>query len=369
MLRESSMRRKRGQPRVVGMGLLALDVVFGADDSGPPECFAGGTCGNVLTVLSFLGWWSDPVSRLGEGQAAELLVRDLRRWNVSEEFIWNDPKVKTPVVIERITRSERGEPRHRFSWRCPFCGEYLARYRPVVARAARDVISEMDDTAVFFFDRVSRGALVLAKACSDRGAVVVFEPSARVGERRLVQEALALADIVKYSGERVRDMGGLERGDGGGGRPVLEIETLGSAGLRYRSRLASAHDPGWVECAAIPALGPKDAAGAGDWCTAGLVDQLCRKGKRGLVGTTLEELRRAVEYGQALASWACGFEGARGGMYEVSRADLEERVERVLTGRKTGRCDGQNVRREREEVVGGFCASCTQPAVMAGPLS
>ena len=367
MLREISAQKGKTGPRVIGMGLVALDVVFGAEDISPPECFAGGTCGNVLTVLSFFGWRSEPVSRLDQGQAAELLIQDLRKWNVSDQFISRDPTGKTPIIIEKITRSVHGEPRHRFSWRCPSCGGYLARYRPVVASAAREVVPEIDDTTVFFFDRVSRGALVLAEACRQRGALVVFEPSAGIGEPHLFHEAWSLADVVKYSHDRLRDIADMDLDRNRIGGPVLEVETLGSTGLRYRSRLRNARDLGWVECAAIPAQSLKDTAGAGDWCTAGLVDQLFRNGRTRFLETSTVELRKALDYGQALASWACEFEGARGGMYEVTRSQLRTKIERLLTGRETRR-GLQKVEREREEVVAGFCASCTDYAVLTGRL-
>ena len=146
---------------------------------------------------------------------------------------------------------------------------------------------------------------------------------------------------------------------------MLEIETLGSAGLRYRSRLRNARDGEWVECAAIPVHWAKDAAGAGDWCTAGLVDRLCRNGRAGLLQASRAELSSAVKYGQALASWACGFEGARGGMYEVTRAELEEEISGVLTGRERRTVEGERERRGREEVVGAFCPSCERHTVMA----
>ena len=367
MLREISAQKRKIGPRVIGMGLVALDVVFGAEDGSPPECFAGGTCGNVLTVLSFLGWRSEPVSRLDQGQAAELLIQDLRKWNVSDQFISRDPTGKTPIIIEKITRSVHGEPRHRFSWRCPSCGGYLARYRPVVVSAAREMISEMDHTTVFFFDRVSRGALVLAEACRERGALVVFEPSAGVGESRLFHEAWSLADVVKYSHERLRDIADMDLGRNRKGGPVLEVETLGSSGLRYRSRLRNARDLGWVECAAMPAQSPKDTAGAGDWCTAGLIDQIFRNGRTRFLKTSTVELRKALDYGQALASWACEFEGARGGMYEVTRSQLRTKIEHLLTGRETRR-GLQRVDREREEVVAGFCAACTDYSVLTARL-
>ena len=44
------------RPVVVGTGLVALDVVINSDVHRPPRLWAGGTCGNVLTILSYLGW-------------------------------------------------------------------------------------------------------------------------------------------------------------------------------------------------------------------------------------------------------------------------------------------------------------------------
>jgi sugar/nucleoside kinase (ribokinase family) len=75
------------KPVVFGTGLVALDVVFDVDTDDPPRFWAGGTCGNVLTVLSYLGWHVSPIARLGEGVAAERVLADLARWNVSGRFI------------------------------------------------------------------------------------------------------------------------------------------------------------------------------------------------------------------------------------------------------------------------------------------
>ena len=39
---------------VVGAGLVALDVVLDERTATPPRLWAGGTCGNVLSILAFL---------------------------------------------------------------------------------------------------------------------------------------------------------------------------------------------------------------------------------------------------------------------------------------------------------------------------
>src|SRR5262249_50866662 len=133
---------------------------------------------------------------------------------------------------------------------------------------------------VFFFDRVSRGALLLARACAERGAVVVFEPSG-VGDPELFREAWGLAHVVKYSHERLRDIADLDLTRAQRKGILLEIETLGADGLRYRSRLPRARTKGWEILGAF-AVGVLDAAGSGDWCTAGVLDKLARGGLSGL---------------------------------------------------------------------------------------
>ena len=185
------------KPCAVGTGLLALDVVVNLDSGEQPRSYAGGTCGNVLTVLSYLGWHTAPISRLAPGPAAERLLADLADWKVATEFVSVEDGGSTPVIIERIARRPGGEPYHTFSWRCPGCGAHLPGYRPILATTAQALDGKSPPSQVFFFDRVSRGTLHLAQAGAERGAVVVFEPSG-VGDPGLFREAWALAHVVKH---------------------------------------------------------------------------------------------------------------------------------------------------------------------------
>ena len=69
-------------PSVFGAGLIALDLVANADSSSSFRAQAGGTCGNVLTALAYLGWNSYPIARLNDDAASRVVRADLTRWGV-----------------------------------------------------------------------------------------------------------------------------------------------------------------------------------------------------------------------------------------------------------------------------------------------
>jgi sugar/nucleoside kinase (ribokinase family) len=311
-------------PLAVGTGLVALDIVVSEGRPETPSHWAGGTCGNVLTVLCYLGWRAAPVARLRKGKAATELLADLRQWGVSTEFVSLDDDGSTPVIVQWIRRTPGGEPYHTFSWRCPKCGARLPGYKPVLATEAEGLGGRLDSPRVFFFDRLSRGALMLARQCAELGAAVVFEPTS-VGNPVLFREAWELADVVKYSHERLHDLPAeLEARTG----PRLQIETLGRDGLRYRLRVPGSWT--WQCLDAVPAARLRDSAGAGDWCTGGLVHKLFPGGARALEAADESAVRDALRYGQALAAWTCGFDGPRGGMYQVEKSQFERDISALL---------------------------------------
>ena len=120
-------------PNVLGSGLLALDIVTSEVSREPARYWAGGTCGNVLIALSYLGWESQPVARLQTGTAAGRILRDLKKWGVSDRFVSVTDDGSTPVIVERIAEGAGGIPRHSFSWRCPMCGSQFPGFKPVLA--------------------------------------------------------------------------------------------------------------------------------------------------------------------------------------------------------------------------------------------
>jgi fructokinase len=310
-----------------------------------------------MAVLGFLGWKAAPISRLAPGPTTDYIVNDLRKWQVSTQFITQLPDGSTPVIIQRIGRTPTGEARHTFSWRCPACGSYLPSYKPVLAPTAHELALRIKRVQLFFFDRVSRSVLFMAAVCKKRGALVVFEPSG-VGDPALFQEAWSLAHIVKYSHDRLQDIN-----ESGLSKPqresvLLEIETAGSAGIRYRSRLPLARSRGWASMKAFPVVTLKDAAGAGDWCTAGLLDVVGRGGAAAFGRTSEAKLAEGLKRGQAYAAWNCGFEGARGGVYEVSKPTFSRTISRILErSDKPAELESQSVQRP-DRLLEHFCPSC-----------
>ena len=314
-------RNMSGRPRpiAIGTGLVALDVVYSEDGEEPIGKWAGGTCGNVLVIRSFLGWSTYPVARLADNASASLLCGDLASWGVYLEYILQERKGSTPIIMHRIQQDGKGHGWHYFSFHCPRCGGRLPGYRPVPVSTVRQMISSMPTPALFFFDRISRGAIDMATAFRKQGALIFFEPSTQINHR-LFQEALAVSHIVKVSRERWterREFSPCETN-------WLLIETLGSEGLRFLSHLPSYRSCGWQYVPGFPLGNYRDTAGAGDWCTAGVLACLGTQGAKGLEQAEERKVREALQHGQLLASWNCGFEGARGGMYVTQRQRLEE---------------------------------------------
>lgn len=318
-------------PLAMGTGLVALDVIVIENEASPPIICTGGTCGNVLLALRYLGFKAAPVSRLHDDTAGRLILEELRAWDVSTQHVTTGEDGTTPVIVETI-RNQLGEtPSHSFSWRCPYCGARFPGYKPVLAAEAETIAAAMRAPAVFFFDRVSRGAIILAARAAELGAVVAFEPSA-VGDLSLFREAWSVSHVVKYSHERLVE---LPEGFEFNANQVLQVETLGSEGLCYRARFGKRVATPWRMLEALNAPAVTDTAGAGDWCTAGILHSLARSGAEGLRGTTPEQLEAGVRFGQALAAWNCGYIGARGGMYQVTVEECLDQVGQILEGRGT----------------------------------
>ena len=115
--------------RIFGTGLIVLDLVVGPDPETPVRSWVGGTCGNLLSLLAYLGWDAYPVARMNGDVASKRVCADMERWGVHMKWAHCAPTTHTPMIVQKIRRKGDGLAYHRFSWSCPRCGGWLPPFR------------------------------------------------------------------------------------------------------------------------------------------------------------------------------------------------------------------------------------------------
>lgn len=343
-------QKTKERPKCVGTGLIALDIVINNEMNDPPKLWAGGSCGNVLTILSFLGWESYPVARLVNDLASDHIVKDMESWNVKTEYMFRGENGSTPIIIERIGRDRTGHPKHKFEWICPNCGSWLPRYKPVLTKEVESLTSELPIANFFYFDRASRSSVELAKYLRSNGALVMFEPSSSPNDK-LFQECLEVADIVKYSYERLGHIGNLIPESI---KKPMEVVTLGEDGIQYRL----GDSKGWKHLPGYQVEEFRDAAGAGDWCSAGIAFLFGKDGRTSFEKADENDIKQALNIGQALASINCQYDGARGSMYSLDRKQIIKKVLEIIRGGSSMGVGKQIISKADINHTGCFCPNC-----------
>lgn len=342
-------------PICAGTGLLALDLVINKDKKTEPKLCAGGSCGNVLAILSYLGWEAYPIARLTKDAAAEEIRNDLNHFNVKLDLVESDASGSTPIIIEQISAKQDGTPTHSFRLVCPNCGIHFPRYKPILVQKSRQLTGKLPEIKTFYFDKLSAGAIELARIMRERGALVVFEPSS-IGNKSLFERALSVCHVFKYAGDRLGHVKELAEEL----IPILQIETLGIQGLKYRLKVRNKQQKRWEVMPAFKVDSLRDAAGCGDWCTAGIIHLLGRHGSAKLESALKNEIDDALQFGQALAALNCYFEGARGGMYALTKEELKQAVEEIMQGNKPEFDVPDSLSEDSNDILLRICPNCAK---------
>jgi len=273
-----------------------------------------------LITLSWLGWTSTPVTRLGIDPIGDFVVHEMEAQGLDLSLVRREEATPTPVVIQKFVADPAGGRRHRFSLVCPGCGAWLPRYRSVVLAHAEEAMKHHAPRA-YYFDRVSPATVAMAEWAKEHGAVVLFEPSS-VADDTLFERAVDACHILKFSDERFGRNSELCGARG----PLLLVRTSGAEGLRARWKGK------WSSFDSFAAPSTVDAAGAGDWCSVGLLHVLAQKGRENFADSRKADVDRGVQLGQALAALNCGFEGARGLMTAYRSVERVDSILRSTTG-------------------------------------
>jgi fructokinase len=339
------MSGRSGRSVLTG-GFIALDAI--CEEDRLHHC-AGGTAANVAANLAYLGWRAAVTGVVGRDAAGRRLRSDLRRAGVDTVFVRSRSVTRTPVVVHEVLPSG-----HRFRFRCPACSRTLPRHRPLAVEDARRVVARAAPANVFVFDRASAACLLIAEKVRARGALIVFEPSSR-GRPAAVERALELAHVLRYSSERASHLPVAVRRARVG---QLQVRSVGKRGVDFRVGRG-----GWTRMGGIrtPLV---DAAGAGDWLTAGLLAYLPSLAPGRLSAASVEE---ALARAQALAALSCAYAGARG-LAAIPPAATSSLVDVIAETRSVASPPDRASMRPRP-VSADLCNTCLEQASTRSDLA
>jgi fructokinase len=318
-------------PAVAGTGLTVLDVIY-AGNLGRPLKALGGSCGNVLISLAMLGHSVAPVISIGADSHGDFLVEAFRRAGCETRFVFRASIEGSPVIVEHI---DVDRARHWFSSRCPRTDQSFPRWRSIDENQVRSARAALEQTSVFYTDRLSPAIVSAMEAAHGAGALVVLEPASRGDDDNLVARALKTTSILKISD----DTAGQHHIASEETLPMVVIRTHGSRGLTAAYQGTEKFFP--------PAAAPRlvDTCGSGDMVTTGLLDYLLTHW-RDRSRWSAADIYAGVEAGQRLAAINCAFAGARGIFHAVGARSVRSALDNgfgkdfIAYAMKFGPCDG-----------------------------
>jgi sugar/nucleoside kinase (ribokinase family) len=260
----------------------------------------GGTAGNVMTILAWIGWHTLPAARLDDSEVGFQLKADMEAYGCDTRLVSNTPDGGT-TILDIIHKTGRdGKPKTAYMAHSPRGGRFVNHrfWTLKQAQALFDSLEEMPD--VFFFDRCAPGNILLAQLFHEHGVLVYYEPNEPVDRNFL--RAVAASDIVKFSNEKHPDVSFTE-----GFTDKLFIQTLNEKGLRFKLR-----SEGWITIPPEQNPNAVDGEGAGDWTTSAFINEMGHHRMLTFDRIHLPNVTHCLEEAQRVASQSVSYIGAKG---------------------------------------------------------
>ena len=260
----------------------------------------GGTAGNVMTILAWMGWHTLPAARLDDSEVGFQLKADMEAYGCDTRLVSNTPDGGT-TILDIIHKTGRdGKPKTAYMAHSPRGGRFVNHRFWTLKQAQElfDSLEEMPD--VFFFDRCAPGNILLAQLFHEHGVLVYYEPNEPVDRNFL--RAVAASDIVKFSNEKHPDVSFTE-----GFTDKLFIQTLNEKGLRFKLR-----SEGWITIPPEHNPHAVDGEGAGDWTTSAFINEMGHHNMLTFDRIHLPNVTHCLEEAQRVASKSVSYIGAKG---------------------------------------------------------
>ena len=298
---------------VTGMGNMSLDFI---ETMGGTATRIGGTCANVLAVMTVYGWQAAPVARLDDSAMSRRIVDLFAKLpGVDSSKLRLTPSSPPAGIVQTFHRRRNGTPNHRFRMQCGSCGARLPRIPKWTLAHLDRAMNAVVDTApdVFVADRPSETITRIVDCVRISDTMIGLLPQ-RIGKTRW--DSAKRAHCVSVSSEQVTidEMDMLPDSD----CPRLEVVTLGTRGLLWRLSDCGERTE-WVAQKAKQVPVFADACGSGDWLAATLLHQIGELGASGWSSVARgtgrnDTIGRMIAVAQTAAAYNTQFVGARGSM-------------------------------------------------------
>ena len=261
----------------------------------------GGTCGNVMCMLSHMGWQAFPLVNLDRSVEGLGMTESLKEFGCDCRFVTNTDEGGTTILTIKHGLDVNGNRKTRVMQGSPGGSRFPRRRHLRLRDQAPDFLDALDFIPdVFFFDDPAAGYRLLGRELKEKGTLVYFEPSSI--KERADFEAIAASDIVKFSGENIKDVSFVKDY-----KDKLFIQTLGKDGLRFNLR-----GEGWVSLPPVENDQVADWEGAGDWTTSAFLNALEEVDALSINMLTSSVVNGALEKAQVIASRSVSFMGSKG---------------------------------------------------------
>lgn len=265
------------------------------------EC-VGNTCGNVATILPYLGVQTFPIGHFDLSEQGLKIKADLQRYGADVRFVENSESGGT-TLLRCTHKRDKMTGEHTTSFRATSPGSRFPKRRFIRVRDEAPAFIEALDFVpdVFFFDAAEAGLRYLASELRQRGTLVYFEPESDADKKKFTK-AIEVSDIIKFSHEKVGDLSFVEQYP-----DKLFIRTMGAEGLEF-----NLCGKGWVKVASVQNDNVVDWEGAGDWTTSQFIACICERDMLSISQMTTDSVKESLEIACKTASRSVSYLGSKG---------------------------------------------------------
>lgn len=299
----------------LGSGTYFLDTIVVREypeGCGKQRCFkdnvvieeVGGTCGNVMTMLPYLGVKTFPLAILDESEQGYKIKSDLERYGADVRFVSNRQGGGTSLL--RCTHKKDAEGNKVVTFRATSPGSMFPKHKQLNSRngEVQVFLDSMGFTpSIFFFDDPAAAHIQIAEALRAKGTLVYFEPEGLDADKiGPFLKRVDVSDVVKCSAEKIQDMSWTDQyGD------KLFIMTRGADGVNFRLGKGK-----WIHLDPVPNDNVVDWEGAGDWTTSTFLAEIAKRGCLSIASLTEDIVMECLQKAQETASRSVSFLGSKG---------------------------------------------------------